>query len=166
MQMAFIKIKSIKKAIEPLGGSFLDSLKGIFKNGADIANFSAASKVINQLVNIANNLVSLQYVPFNEQGAITKIEAIKRVVGHLKGGRKRIRKGCCRLWECSNELFKKVIEVANTANQIVGINIESNAIIANINKVKTIIAALKGISQGGGDGSGLVATVQAFSKSN
>ena len=38
------KIKSIKKAIEPLGGSFLDSLKGIFKNGADIANFSAASK--------------------------------------------------------------------------------------------------------------------------
>lgn len=155
------KIKSIKKAIEPLGGSFLESLKGIFKNGADIANFSAASKVINQLVNIANNLVSLQYVPFNEQGAITKIEAIKRVVGHLKGGTKGLGKAAADYGNAVRAI-QKVIEVANTANQIVGINIDSNAIIANINKVKTIIAALKGISQGGGDGSGLVATVQAF----
>lgn len=155
------KIESIKEAIEPLSGGFWESLGQMFSNKAGSGNFSAANNAINNLIGIANNLVSLQYIPFNEQGASEKIDALKRVVEHLKGGTKGLGKAA-EGYSNALQSIQKLQEVANTANQLVGMTIDTEAIIANINKVKEIISAMNGISQGTDGGAGLTATVQAF----
>ena len=141
------KIESIKEAIEPLSGGFWESLGQMFSNKAGSGNFSAANNAINNLIGIANNLVSLQYIPFNEQGASEKIDALKRVVEHLKGGTKGLGKAA-EGYSNALQSIQKLQEVANTANQLVGMTIDTEAIIANINKVKEIISAMNGISQG------------------
>lgn len=147
------KIQSVKRVIKELGGKMVS-----------IGNYASAGNAVNQLISIANNLSSLQLIPFNEQAAIEKIQSIKSVLNQLGAGMNAVlsQMGGTEGYTIALQSIQKVHEIANVANQLVGIEINTEAIIGNINKVKEIINAMNSIGQGSDGGAGLTATVQAF----
>lgn len=147
------KIQSVKRVIKELGGKMVS-----------IGSYASAGNAVNQLISIANNLSSLQLIPFNEQATIEKIQSIKSVLNQLGEGMNAVlsQMGGTEGYTIALQSIQKVHEIANVANQLVGIEINTEAIIGNINKVKEIINAMNSIGQGSDGGAGLTATVQAF----
>lgn len=163
------KIKNIKKAIKPITDQgFWENLKGLFSNGTGSANFGAVSKSIDQLVNIANSLVSLQYVPFNAEGSIAKIKQIKKVISKL--GSNGIGEAIGQMTNAAtfgqvNNVIQKLITVSNSLNQFTANPIDEEAVNGKIEKIGRIITKLNNLPKVSGT-EGINGLVSAFNQLN